>query len=154
MAKKKIQVMVDSDVYDTLVDFAGVTRQSLSSTVSDYLSMALPTFQRMADTLRGFSDLTEKQKQAFALDLQEAECLAKDQVQEALLLLNSTLLNHDHRQMHLREFSATKTAQVHPAGTPATNRGDRTPSKKPSKPNPSKASKPIPASKKIKKLEA
>lgn len=152
MAKKRIQVMVDPSVYDSLVDFSKVTRQSISSVVADYLVMAQPTIDRMADSLRGFAALSDKQKQTFVAGLQEAEVAAKDQVQEALLLLNAALLNHDHRQLHLGEVGDSQLAQSRVPSAPFTNRGDSSPSEKPSKPKPSKASKPISKAKKISKI--
>mgnify|MGYP006173896479 CR=1 FL=1 len=144
MAKKlKIQVMVDQSIYDSLVDFSKVTKQSISSVVADYLVMAQPTIDRMTDSLRGFAALTDKQKASFVSGLEQAEVVAKDQVQEALILLNSTLLNHDHRQMQLGVLASSENTQLQQPAAPATNRGASSSSKKPLKPKPSKASKAI-----------
>lgn len=143
MAKKRIQVMVDPSVYDSLVDFSKVTKQSISSVVADYLVMAQPTIDRMSDSLRGFAALSDKQKASFVSGLEQAEIVAKDQVQEALILLNSTLLNHDHRQMQLGVLASSENTQLQQPAAPGTNRGASSPSKKPLKPKPSKASKAI-----------
>lgn len=143
MAKKRIQVMVDPSVYESLVDFSKVTKQSISSVVADYLVMAQPTIDRMSDSLRGFAALSDKQKASFVSGLEQAEVVAKDQVQEALILLNSTLLNHDHRQMQLGVLASSENTQLQQPSAPDTNRGASTLSKKPLKPKPSKASKAI-----------
>lgn len=143
MAKKRIQVMVDPSVYESLVDFSKVTKQSISSVVADYLVMAQPTIDRMSDSLRGFAALSDKQKASFVSGLEQAEVVAKDQVQEALILLNSTLLNHDHRQMQLGVLASSENTQLQQPSAPVTNRGASTNSKKPLKPKPSKASKAI-----------
>lgn len=151
MAKKRIQVMVEPSVYDTLVDFSQVTKQSISSVVADYLVMAQPTIERMSDSLRGFAALSDKQKASFVSGLEQAEVVAKEQVQEALLLLNAALLNHDHRQMDLGGLGGSPTAQTGLPHAPFTNRGDSSLPTKPLKPKPSKASKPILKKTKIEK---
>lgn len=152
MPKKKIQVMVDSELYQSIEDFCKVTRQSMSGAVADYLLMAKPTFDRMTASLKGFSELTDKQKQAFVEGLQESEKIARDQVQEALVVMNTALSMPDSRQLSL-DVQGVSAARPARAADPSTNRGDSSPKRKQPKPAPSKALKEVQPKKKIQKVE-
>lgn len=147
MAKKKIQVMVDASVYETVQNFATVTNQSLSAVVADYLVMAQPTLEKMTAAMSGFKTMSEVQKKSFMAGLQESEILAREQAEEALLVMNAAFTNADSRQLVLSGVGVSQPAENKPVD-PITNRGDSSPTRKPRKPAPSKASKPISSKKK------
>lgn len=151
MRKIKIQVMVDPDLHQSIADFAKVSNQSMSAVVADYLSMAQPTFQRMTSSLRGFTELTHKQKQAFVDGLVDAEAVAKERVQDVLVTLIEAMSLPNEKQLSL-DVRGVSTPHPKDAPTPFTNRGDSSPSSKPSKPAPSKASKAISSKKKNEKI--
>lgn len=151
MPKQKIQVMVDPDLFQAISEFSKVSNQSMSSVVADYLAMAKPTFERMTASLRGFTELTGKQKQAFVEGLVGAEALAKERVQDVLVTLMEAMSLPNDKQLSL-DVQGVSTARQREAEPPFTNRGDSSPSTKPSKPAPRKASKPISSKKKIEKI--
>uniref|UniRef100_UPI0023AF2B73 hypothetical protein n=1 Tax=Limnobacter olei TaxID=3031298 RepID=UPI0023AF2B73 len=102
--------------------------------------------------LKGFSELTDKQKQAFVEGLQESEKIARDQVQEALVVMNTALSMPDSRQLSL-DVQGVSAARPARAADPSTNRGDSSPKRKQPKPAPSKALKEVQPKKKIQKVE-
>lgn len=85
--KKKIQVMVDQEVFDIYEDMAQLTGRSLSATAADVLVEASPAISKMAriietldvDVTGGIRDLADFVYQA----AQEAKQLGMEFEQEA-----------------------------------------------------------------------
>lgn len=85
--KKKIQVMVDQEVFDIYEDMAQLTGRSLSATAADVLVEAAPAISKMAriietldaDVTGGIRDLADFVYQA----AQEAKQLGMEFEQEA-----------------------------------------------------------------------
>jgi hypothetical protein len=150
MPKRKIQVMVDEDVYLTVEKFAHTTNQSLSAVVADYLVMAQPTLEKMTAAMSGFKAMTESQKKVFVENLEESEELAREAAQEVLMGMNAAFNTTDPRQLVIAGVSVSELGN-NKRQAPVTNRGATMPKQKPLKPNTGKASKPISSrSKKVK----
>lgn len=142
MPKRKIQVMVEESVYQTVERFAQTTNQSLSAVVADYLVMAQPTLEKMITAMSGFKAMTESQKKVFVQGLQESEELAREAAQEVLLGMDAAFNTTDPRQLVIAGVSVSELGN-NKRSAPVTNRGATMPKLKSPKANTGKASKPI-----------
>lgn len=142
MPKRKIQVMVDQSIYDTVAKFAEITNQSLSSVVAEYLFMAQPTLEKMSAAMSGFKTMSESQKKIFVAGLEESEELARESAEEVMLAMNAAFNTSDPRQLVIAGVSVSELGD-NKRQAPDTNRGATMPDKKTRKPNAGKASKPV-----------
>ena len=140
--RPRITVTLTDRQHEVLRTISECGGQSMSAFISDILDEALPTLERMAETLRRIKTARDEQKQRIADELDRAQAAAEPLVSQVLGQFDLFMSRLESTVGAGVASVRSHAAAAAPSGalTPVTNRGVTPPLTKPRKPAPGKAS--------------